>query len=269
MNFIPSRPHGAAPKLTESPIVFIVDQEDSMRDGLEAVIRTAGLQTIASASAEEFLAQPSITAPCCLLIEQHLRGSSGFDLQDVLSGRADLPIIFMSRYADVAATVRAMKAGALEFLTKPFRNDVLLGAIELAIARSRAALRDLAQLRELEGRYESLSRREREVMSGVVSGRLNKQIGGDLGISEITVKAHRGSVMRKMQAGSLARLVRMAANLQPVAPANLRDRTAAAQVIQPRPPAVKEPIATFAVSRASVPAGTRYFRVTVGDTTFS
>jgi FixJ family two-component response regulator len=219
MNFPPTRSHLPDIESSETPIVFIVDGDAGMRDSLESLVRAAGWQAIAAASAEEFLARPPATIPCCLLLEQHLPGSSGFDLQDHFAGHREMPIVFMSARADVPGTVRAMKAGALEFLTKPFRNDVLLSAIESAIECSRSALRDLGHVDALLKCYELLSRRERDVMRGVVSGRLNKQVGGDLGISEITVKAHRGRVMRKMGAHSLPELVRMAARLRASIPA--------------------------------------------------
>jgi FixJ family two-component response regulator len=223
MIIIPTRPRRTGLESPEPPTVFIVDGDAATRDWIESLVHAAGWQASAQASAAEFLARPRARTPCCLLLEQHLPGSSGLDLLDQLAGRTEMPIIVMSRHADVAGTVRAMKAGALEFLTKPLRDDVLLSAIEAAFEGSRAALCRLVQLDALRECYESLSRREREVMEGVVAGRLNKQVGGDLGISEITVKAHRGSLMRKMRANSLAELVRMAASLSSETSAEMND----------------------------------------------
>jgi FixJ family two-component response regulator len=234
MNFTQTYCCPASSKLPETAIVFIVDGDAATRNVLESVIRVKGWQVTTAASAEEFLARPRETRPCCLLVEQHLPGSSGLDLQEVLCDRTEMPIIFMSDHADVEATVRAMKAGALEFLTKPFQDDVLLSAVGDAIERSRAALSNLAQMHELQERYEMLSRREREVMNGVVNGRLNKQVGGDLGISEITVKAHRGKVMGKMRARSFAELVRMAASLYRSTPAGSTDTLAPTQIVGAR-----------------------------------
>ena len=200
----------------EPPVVFVVDSDASSRETLDSLIREAGCQPRMAASAEEFLTGPHVVAPGCLLVELDLPGLSGLQLQRLVHDRTEMPIIFMSRHADIPATVQAMKGGAFEFLTKPFVRPVLLDAIGSAIERSRNAIRHLAQTQALQVRYESLSRREREVLSLVVSGRLNKQVGGDLGISEITVKAHRGKLMRKMKAGSFAELVRMAASLRGV-----------------------------------------------------
>jgi FixJ family two-component response regulator len=177
-------------------------------------MHSAGWQTSSASSAEEFLALPRAMTPGCLVAETNLPGLSGLELQRRVIDRTEMPIIFLSNHADVLATVQAMKAGAFEFLTKPFVGEVLLQAIQQAIERSRAALCHLARTRALQERYESLSAREREVMSLVVAGRLNKQVGGELGISEITVKAHRGKMMRKMQATSFAELVNMAASIR-------------------------------------------------------
>ena len=198
----------------ETPVVFIVDADASVRDTLQALIRAAGWQARACASAEEFLQQERATTVSCLLVELDLPGSSGLELQRLVADRTDLPIIFMSARADIQATVRAMKAGAFEFFTKPVVPEVLIDAIRGALERSETALRQLTQIHALQERYESLSRREREVMSLLVRGRLNKQVGGELGISEITVKAHRGRMMRKMHASSFAELVTMAGNLR-------------------------------------------------------
>ena len=198
-----------------APIVFVVDDDVSVRESLEALIRSAGWQPETFASAEEFLSRPRVLAPSCLVLDVSLPDLNGLDLQKrVTADRIDMPIIFITAYGDVPMSVQAMKGGAVEFLTKPFGDDVLLSAIRHAIERSRTALDHEAEIRSLRDCYASLTRREREVMALVVSGRLNKQVGGELDISEITVKAHRGQVMRKMKADSLADLVNMAARLR-------------------------------------------------------
>ena len=197
-----------------APVVFIVDGDEVARNALEALIRSAGWEARTAASAEEFLAHERAMTPSCLLVELQLPGSSGLELQRSVSGRTDMPVIFMSARADIQATVQAMKGGAFEFLVKPTAPEVLLDAIRAALERSEAARRHMMQINALQERYGSLSRREREVMSLLVRGRLNKQVGGELGISEITVKAHRGRMMRKMHASSFAELVTMAASLR-------------------------------------------------------
>ena len=194
-------------------IVFVVDDDVSVRESLELLIQTAGWQPETFTSAQDFLSRPRSTVPCCLVLDVTLPGLNGLELQQQLADRTDMPIIFITGHGDVPMTVRAMKAGAVEFLTKPFSDDVLLDAIRSAIERSRAALRRNGEMRILRVGYASLTPREREVMALVVSGLLNKQVGGELGISEITVKAHRGQVMRKMKADSLPDLVTMAARL--------------------------------------------------------
>ena len=207
----------------EIPVVFVVDGDESVRDALQTLIRSAGWEPRTAGSAREFLAQERVMTSSCLLVELDLPGSSGLDLQQLVADRTDMPVIFMSSRADIQATVRAMKSGAFEFLTKPVLPEVLLDAIRGALERSQAALRQLIRIHALQERYESLSRREREVMSLLVRGRLNKQVGGELGISEITVKAHRGRMMRKMHASSFAELVTMAASLHAGARASLSD----------------------------------------------
>jgi FixJ family two-component response regulator len=194
-------------------VVFVVDDDISVRESLELLIKSAGWRPETFASARDFLSRPRASVPCCLVLDVSLPGLNGLELQQQLGERTEMPIIFITGYGDVPMTVRAMKAGAVEFLTKPFKDDVLLEAIGHAIERSRAALRDESEMQLLRSRYASLTPREREVMALVVSGLLNKQVGGDLGISEITVKAHRGQVMRKMKADSLPDLVTMAARL--------------------------------------------------------
>jgi FixJ family two-component response regulator len=195
------------------PIVFVVDDDISVRESLELLIKSAGWQPETFASGQDFLARPRAAVPCCLLLDVKLPGFNGLEVQRQLAERTEMPIIFISGHGDVPTSVQAMKAGAVEFLTKPFNEDVLLDAIRGAIERSRPAIRVAGETRALQARYDTLTTREREVMALVVSGLLNKQVGSELGISEITVKAHRGQVMRKMQADSLPDLVTMAARL--------------------------------------------------------
>jgi FixJ family two-component response regulator len=196
------------------PTVFVVDDDVSVRESVEGLIRTAGWEAQTFDSAEAFLAFPSPLGPSCLVLDVSLPDLNGLDLQArIARDRTEMPIIFVTGYGDVPMTVRAMKAGAAEFLTKPFGEEELLGAIEAALERSRETAGEQTALRALRARYKSLSRREREVMDLVVTGLLNKQVGGELGISEITVKAHRGRMMEKMQARSLADLVNMSARL--------------------------------------------------------
>jgi FixJ family two-component response regulator len=196
-----------------SPIVFVVDDDISARESLELLIKSAGWRAETFASGQEFLAQPRVSVPCCLLLDMTLPGLNGLELQQHVAERTEMPIIFITGHGDIPMSVRAMKAGAVEFLTKPFNDGVLLEAIRGAIERSRGAVRGAAQVRALRDCYTSLTPRERDVMALVVAGLLNKQVGGQLGISEITVKAHRGQVMRKMKADSLADLVMMGARL--------------------------------------------------------
>jgi len=197
------------------PIVFVVDNDATVRESLRLLIQNAGCQAETFASAEEFLSRPRVLTPSCLVLDVTLPNLNGLDLQKRIADRVDMPIIFFTGAHDISTTVRAMKAGAAEFLTKPCDYDVLLSAIRHAVDRSRRVLREEAEMGEHRTRYVSLTPREREVMDLVVIGELNKQIGGELGISEITVKTHRSNMMRKMKAGSLVDLVNMAARLRP------------------------------------------------------
>jgi FixJ family two-component response regulator len=198
-----------------TPIVFVVDDDVSVRESLEPLIRKVGWQPETFASAQEFLNRPRLHIPSCLILDMHLPGLDGLELQKRIAvERADMPIVFITGCGDIPRSVQAMKAGAVEFLTKPVSQETLLRAIRQALERSRTALVREAEIEDLRSRYALLSPREREVMALVVLGRLNKQIGGELGITIITVKTHRGKVMRKMKADSVADLVRMAAKLR-------------------------------------------------------
>jgi FixJ family two-component response regulator len=197
------------------PIVFVVDDDMSVRDSLKLFIESVGWQPETFASGREFLSYRGAAAPSCLVLDVNLPDLSGLDLQTLVADRTGMPIIFISGYGDVPMTVRAMRAGAMECLTKPLHADVLLHAIGNAIERSCAELTNATRMSALRATYAALSPREKEVMALVVSGRLNKQVGGELGISEITVKAHRGKMMKKMKAATFSELVRMADRLHP------------------------------------------------------
>ena len=197
-----------------TPVVFVVDDDASVRESLEAMIHFAGLRAETYACARDFLERPRVRAPSCLVLDVMLPDLSGLDLQNLIAAeRTDTPIIFITGYGDVPMTVQAMKAGAVDFFTKPFDDQVMLDAIRHAIGCSRVALSEEAGMQSLRDRHASLSGREREVMALVVTGLLNKQVGAEMGIAEITVKMHRRQVMRKMNARSLAELISMARRL--------------------------------------------------------
>jgi len=215
LNAVSAPQGGTRPLADATPVVYVVDDDVSVRESLELLIRFAGWQPALFDSARAFLDQPAAQVPSCLVLDVNLPDLNGLDLQRSVAGeRPAMPIIFITGYGDVPLTVRAMKAGAVEFLTKPFDDDTLLRAITEALAYSRVALQQQERLRALRAAYASLTPRERDVLRRVVAGRLNKQVAADLGISEITVKAHRGRAMRKMKARSLPDLVKMAALLE-------------------------------------------------------
>ncbi|MGD0136862.1 MAG: response regulator transcription factor [Bryobacteraceae bacterium] len=203
--------------MTDSePIVFVVDDDASVREAVKKLISSVGLRVETFGSTREFLDGKPPDSPACLVLDVRLPDASGLELQhDLAEAGVQIPIIFITGHADVPMTVRAMKAGAVEFLTKPFRGQELLDAIQVAIARDRVARNEQGQIQDLRSRYQTLTAREKEVLALVVSGLLNKQVGAELGASELTVKTHRGRVMQKMQAESLADLVRMYERLKP------------------------------------------------------
>jgi len=218
---VPASAHGyqvsSHPISHASPIVFVVDDDISVRESLELLIRHEGLEVETFTSAQEFLTRSRAFVPSCLVLDISLPGLNGLELQKCVSvERPDMPIIFITGHGNIPMTVQAMKAGAVEFLTKPFSDEVLLRAIRSAVERSKVLIGREAELRTLKARYASLTSRERDVMVRVATGLANKQVGSELGISEITVKAHRGSMMRKMKAESLAELVNIAARLRVV-----------------------------------------------------
>ena len=197
-----------------SPMVVVIDDDPSVRGSLENLLRSVGLRVAVFASAQEFLTSPLASAPGCLILDVRLPGLSGLDLQEQLArSRPDLPVVFITGHGDIPMTVRAMRAGAVEFLTKPFGDKELIDAVEQALRRVRESSDEREETIALRARYDSLTPREREVMSHVVHGQANKVAAADLGISEATIKIHRGNVMHKMRAGSLAELVRMADRL--------------------------------------------------------
>jgi FixJ family two-component response regulator len=206
---------GSSPMATAKPIVFVVDDDVWIRESLQTLLEDEGWQPETFGSAQEFLDRPRLFTPTCLVLDVSLPGLNGLDLQKrVAAERTDMPIIFITGHGDIPMSVGAMKAGAVEFLTKPFNDDVLLTAIRQALERSRLALAQEVEMQELRDRHALLTPRERDVMALVVSGLLNKQVAGELGITESTVKAHRGQVMQKMKANSVADLVKMTAILQ-------------------------------------------------------
>jgi FixJ family two-component response regulator len=203
---------------TNKPTVLIIDDDLGIRESISSLARSVGFQTKQMASVDEFLQSGRPQGPCCLVLDVRLPGRSGLDLQRELAERnVRLPIVFVTGHGDIPMSVQAMKGGAIEFLTKPFRDQDLVDAIQLGVSRDRARLDAESLTAEMRNRFETLTVREREVMAGVVAGRLNKQIAGDLGISEITVKVHRGQMMRKMKASSVPALARMADELNPKA----------------------------------------------------
>lgn len=214
LNYSTTLRNGPHAMLDTRPMVIVVDDDLSTREGLEALLDAAGMKVRGFGSATEFLAWTPPPGPACLILDVSLPDLNGLDIQERIAGdRPEMPIIFITGYGDIPMTVRAMKAGAAEFLTKPLNEDVLLSAVERAVEASRAAVEEKADLDGVQRCYASLSPRERQVMALVVSGLLNKQVGWELGISEITVKAHRGRVMEKMSAGSFADLVKMSERL--------------------------------------------------------